>query len=79
MTQKEKRFQRLIQNPKSTSIQELTTILNDCGYGLARISGSHYIFARSNSEVIVVAVHNNRIKKSYIKKLIKKLNETRKL
>jgi predicted RNA binding protein YcfA (HicA-like mRNA interferase family) len=44
MTKRQKRLERIRQNPKAVSFQDLRQLLEDYGFKMRRISGSHYIF-----------------------------------
>lgn len=73
MTNLKKRFYRLF-NKKETSYREIETILNSVGYELERIRGSHHIFKKDDKDLIMFPVHNNLVKKWYIKTIIQKIN-----
>lgn len=79
MTIKEKRFLKFSQQPKDTSLDKTKIVLEDFGYELSKIKGSHHVFKKPYESTIVIPVHNNKVKKIYIKKLIKILNESPKL
>ena len=74
MTKKEKRFLKLLKTPKETSFGAIHTILNNFGYKLDRINGSHHVYEKENAEPIVIPVHKNMIKKIYVKKITKHLH-----
>ncbi|MBC8100358.1 MAG: type II toxin-antitoxin system HicA family toxin [Armatimonadetes bacterium] len=44
MSKRKKRLERIRQNPKNVSFEELRQVLEDYDFTLERISGSHYIF-----------------------------------
>jgi predicted RNA binding protein YcfA (HicA-like mRNA interferase family) len=44
MTKREKRLQKLRQNPKNVSFDDLRKVLDDYGFELVRSSGSHHSF-----------------------------------
>jgi predicted RNA binding protein YcfA (HicA-like mRNA interferase family) len=44
MTKREKRLQKMRQNPKDVSFADLRTVLEDFGFELVRSSGSHHSF-----------------------------------
>lgn len=73
MTNMNKRIKKLFESPANVSVQELQMVLEYFGYKLDRINGSHFIFKHKNGEIYPVPVHNNKIKKYYIKKLLKVL------
>lgn len=73
MTNMNKRIKKLFDSPSNVTIQELQIVLEYFGYKLDRIRGSHFIFKHKNGEMHPVPVHNNKIKKHYINKLLKVL------
>ncbi len=73
MTNLKKRFHKLF-NKKEVPYREIKTILNSVGYKLDRIRGSHHIFKKNNKESIRFPVHNNLVKRCYIKTVIFKIN-----
>ena len=73
MTNLKKRFYKLF-NQQETSYREIKTILNSVGYELDRVRGSHYVFKKDGKEFIRFPVHNNLIKRCYIKIIIQKIN-----
>lgn len=79
VTKREKLFLKLFRSPQETSLRDIEKVLNCFGYEKARIRGSHHIFRKGNHATIVLPVHNNMIKKTYIKKVTKILNEGREL
>ena len=44
MTKAEKRNQRIRKNPKNVKFEDVITWLEDNGFSLDRVSGSHHIF-----------------------------------
>ena len=44
MTKAEKRDQRIRKNPKNVKFQDVITWLEDNGFSLDRVSGSHHMF-----------------------------------
>lgn len=48
-------------------------LLEDHGYTLVRISGSHHIFTRAGSEPFTIPVHRNTVKPFYVKDIKKRL------
>ena len=73
MSKREKRLQKLLAKPGETSLRTISAILNDFGYKLTRVNGSHHIFEKNDQDLINLPVHNGKVKKCYIKIIIKKL------
>lgn len=71
MTNMNKRIRKLFDSPANITIQELQMVLEYFDYKMDRISGSHFIFKSKKGEIYPVPVHNNKVKKYYIKKLLK--------
>lgn len=69
MTRKEKLFERLKNNPSEATFADLRTVLNQNGFALERITGSHHIY-KKGSVRFVIPVHNRRVKKVYVKRII---------
>lgn len=45
--------------------------LEGAGYRLVRINGSHHVFERSGSQIVVIPVHKNKVKPVYARKVQK--------
>lgn len=73
MTRAEKRIYRLL-NRKDATYRAIEALLKSAGYELARIKGSHHVFKRSDGEMLVFPVHNNLVKRCYLKEIIRKIN-----
>ncbi|HLY28140.1 MAG TPA: type II toxin-antitoxin system HicA family toxin [Aggregatilineales bacterium] len=72
MTKREKRLQKLRQNPKDVSLDELRQILESEGFNLDHSAGSHHVFrAKVDNEVIKVVIPFARpIKIVYVKQAL---------
>lgn len=72
MSRIKKRFERLLNNPSDIKWDELQPIFTH--YNLKIINGSkgsHFIVYHDDiDDQVTVSVHNNRIKKVYLKKII---------
>jgi len=77
MTKRQKRFQRLRQNPKNVSFEQIKQVLEDYGFEHIRTSGSHHTF------IAVIGERNWRltipfqrpIKVPYVKQAIDAIDE----
>lgn len=67
MTSKFKRLQKLLNSQSELSFSEIKTVLNDCGYVLNRINGSHHVFKGRDGDSINLPVHNGKVNKYYLK------------
>lgn len=73
MTNKEKRFLKLLALHGEGNFREIKTLLNCFGYKLIRVRGSHFLFHNDENERIMFPVHNNKIKKHYIPRILKQI------
>ena len=69
MSRKEKLLQRLKNNPYDATFADIQKMLEDEGFQLDRVSGSHHVFKR-DEVIFVVPVHKNRVKSVYVKRAI---------
>ena len=69
MSSKEKLLQRLKNNPYDATFADIQKMLEDEGFQLDRVSGSHHVFKRDDV-IFVVPVHKNRVKSVYVKRAI---------
>ena len=82
MNKRYKRFLKLRNNPKETPFFKVKTILNDWEYMISRIRGSHTTFENQEGQYIRFPVHNNKVRKEYIRYITNELikqNETLRL
>ncbi|WP_418791713.1 hypothetical protein [Phosphitispora sp. TUW77] len=79
MTKIEKRFQKILNNPKDVKWAELQAVLNKFGLICEPPgSGSHWsVYDEKSGTIATVPVHNNRVKAIYVKKLIALIKEIR--
>ena len=69
MGKKDKLLELLKNNPNNVTFGDIRKILELSGFVLDRISGSHHIF-KKNEIILVIPVHNNRVKSVYVKRII---------
>jgi predicted RNA binding protein YcfA (HicA-like mRNA interferase family) len=69
MSKKEKLLELLKNSPNNVTFGDIRKLLELEGFDLDRITGSHHIFKR-NEIVLVIPVHNNRVKSVYVKRVI---------
>jgi predicted RNA binding protein YcfA (HicA-like mRNA interferase family) len=69
MSKKEKLLQLLKNSPNNVTFGDIRKLLELEGFDLDRITGSHHIFKR-NEIVLVIPVHNNRVKSAYVKRVV---------
>jgi predicted RNA binding protein YcfA (HicA-like mRNA interferase family) len=69
MSKKEKLLELLKNSPNNVTFGDIRKLLELEGFDLDRITGSHHIFKR-NEIVLVIPVHNNRVKSVYVKRVV---------
>lgn len=69
MSKKEKLLELLKNSPNNVTFGDIRKHLELEGFDLDRITGSHHIFKR-NEIVLVIPVHNNRVKSVYVKRVV---------
>ena len=63
-------------NPsKDISYDEIKKYLEHYGFNLERVTGSHHIFRNDNGKIIILPIHNKRIKYVYIKQISNKIEK----
>lgn len=67
MSKKDKLLELLKNSPNNVTFGDIRKLLELEGFDLDRITGSHHIFKR-NEIVLVIPVHNNRVKSVYVKR-----------
>lgn len=79
MSKREKRLQKVRQNPKNVSIDELEQLLNDYGIQRDHTTGSHYIFRYTldGQNVRLTIPYRKPIKVIYIKEAIAAIDRIR--
>jgi predicted RNA binding protein YcfA (HicA-like mRNA interferase family) len=73
MTKRKKRLERIRQNPKSISFQDLQQVLLDYGFDLKRSSGSHHIFEAVYEDDIwqlIIPFRKPHVKPTYVKEAL---------
>ena len=73
---KQKLLERLTNNPKGATFDDVRTLLLQEGFRLHRIAGSHYIFKKPGI-TFVIPVHGNRVKSVYVRQVIRLIKEAR--
>ena len=69
MSKKDKLLELLKNSPNNVMFGDIRKLLELEGFDLDRITGSHHIFKR-NEIVLVIPVHNNRVKSAYVKRVV---------
>lgn len=74
MSKREKLRERLKNNPNNVTFSEIRKLLEQEGFLLDRITGSHHIFVKDEI-TFVVPVHNNKVKTIYVKRVIELIEQ----
>jgi predicted RNA binding protein YcfA (HicA-like mRNA interferase family) len=78
MTKREK-LRRKLRNPSAdANMRDVQTLLGNFGFVLIRTRGSHHIFEYDDgerNEQVVFPVHGRKVKRVYIKDVVKILDE----
>ncbi|QNN23691.1 type II toxin-antitoxin system HicA family toxin [Planctomycetales bacterium ZRK34] len=49
--------------------------LEDHGWRLDRVKGSHHVFTKPGADTVSIPVHNNKVKPRYVRKVQKLIEE----
>lgn len=81
MNKREKRLLKIRQNPKNVSLEELAQVLEDHGFWLDRVTGSHHIFRAERDEKSwkLPIPFNKPIKVVYVKQALVAIDEIRQI
>lgn len=71
---KRKLLERLTNNPKGATFDEIRSLLIHHGFKLERVTGSHHIFSRPDA-TFSIPVQANRVKSAYVRQVIKLLEQ----
>ena len=75
MSRREKLFDKLRNSPQNAAFADLRKLLQQDGFSLERIAGSHHVFKRGEI-TFVIPVHKNQVKSVYIKRVIELLEKS---
>ena len=73
---KRKLLDRLTNNPKEASFNDIRTLLSYEGFRLDRVTGSHHVF-KGAGITFVIPVHANRVKSVYVRRVIELIEEAK--
>ena len=73
---KRKLLDRLTNNPKDATFDDVRRLLLYEGFHLDRVTGSHHIFKKAGI-TFVIPVHANRVKSVYLKRVIALIEQAR--
>ncbi len=68
-----KNLKKLLKEPSSMTIDEISGILSYFGYALVNIAGSHFHFKKQGNRPIIIPVHHGKVTKIYLKDIVQQL------
>ncbi len=74
MSRREKLVETLKQSPNNVTFAQIRKLLEQEGFSLERITGSHHVFKREQT-IFVVPVHKNKVKAVYVKRVVEIIEE----
>ena len=74
MSKREKLLETIKRSPNNVTFTQVRKLLEQEGFSIERITGSHHVFRR-NATIFIVPVHKNRVKIVYVKRLIDIIEE----
>jgi hypothetical protein len=75
MTTREKRLARLRALPPTMAYFEVEAICRDQRWRLRNVVGSHHIWVTESGQVIDIVVHDKRVKRIYLERMIDVIDE----
>jgi len=77
MTKRDKRLQKMRQNPKNVSFEDLKSVLEDFGFDLVRSSGSHHSFnvTIAGEPRLFVVPYQRPVKSVYVREALQLIDE----
>jgi predicted RNA binding protein YcfA (HicA-like mRNA interferase family) len=77
MTKRDKRPQKLRQNPSNVSFDELRQVLEAAGFALDHVTGSHHVFRiQSGVQVLKVVIPFSRpVKPIYVRQVLAAIDQ----
>jgi predicted RNA binding protein YcfA (HicA-like mRNA interferase family) len=77
MSKREKRLQKIRQNPKNVSFDDLKLVLEDHGFWLDHATGSHHVFKVqvSDEERTLVVPFKQPVKSIYVKQALEMIDD----
>jgi len=74
MTQHDKLLTKIRSHPKSVRFDDLQTLLEDNGYQLVRVSGSHHRYQRQGLPPITISRHGAHVHSAAVKEVLRILD-----
>ena len=66
-----KLVEKLLRRPVEASFEDIVRVLEYFGWELRNVKGSHFIYCKEGDMPFVVVKQKNKVKRGYIRKLIK--------
>jgi len=79
MATKKKRLDKIRNSPNNVSFDELGTVLQDHGFKLDRVNGSHHVYEHEDLEdpIIIPRHGNKKVGAVYVKKVLDAIDKLR--
>lgn len=61
--------------PSDVRFSEIRRLLEQHGFTLDRVRGSHHVFAKANETPVIVPVHHGKVKHVYLRQIQKRLGQ----
>jgi predicted RNA binding protein YcfA (HicA-like mRNA interferase family) len=74
VSKREKLLESIRRTPNNVTFAQIRKLLEQEGFYVERITGSHHVF-RKGGIIFVVPVHKNRVKTVYVKRVIEIIEE----
>jgi hypothetical protein len=79
LTKREKRLQKIRQNPRNVSFGQLRQVLEDYGFVMRKSSGTSHLYFRAQAKgrvwTITIPFKKPHVKTSYVKMALKMIEE----
>ena len=77
MSKRQKRLQKIRQQPNDVSFEALRQVLEDYGLWLDRVAGSHYVFGYNmgGQELTFIIPFKKRVKRIYVKTALQLIDQ----
>ena len=60
---------RLNHMPSETPFRDVEKLLNQAGYELVRINGSHHVFTKAGRQPVSIPVHRGKVNPFYVRQI----------
>lgn len=76
MSKRKKRLQKIRQNPKAVTFDDMRSVMEDLGFQLKHITGSHHIFEHPDvSDKFSLPFQRPHVNSVYVKRLLELIQQ----